>query len=181
MPQSNTPDIQTITTERLILRPFKEEDRATFRHLHGDAAMTARMHRGALDAGQADELFADYRAAFAKDGFGMRAITLKDGDDTMIGECGLWYRENAGGFTIRYMLTRSLWGQGLSGEAARASAAEAFGVLGLKHIHAIAMDGNEHSVRVLKSLGMVKIEDNHRGIAGFGRYLLTPADFRHLG
>ncbi|MEK9754887.1 MAG: GNAT family N-acetyltransferase [Rhodospirillaceae bacterium] len=170
-----------ITTERLLLRPFGEEDRTTFRRIHGDAGLTARMHRGALDAAEANQLFADYQAAFAKDGFGVRAITLKGGDGEMIGECGLWFRETAGGYTLRYMLVRPWWGQGLSGEAARACVAEGFGPLGLKVIHAIAMDGNEHSVRVLKSLGMVKIEDSHRGIAGFGRYVLTPADFRHLG
>jgi len=169
--------MSTLKTERLTLRPFAETDRAAFRALHGDPGLTERMHRGALDAREADELFAGYRAAFDVDGFGMRAITAA-GDDEMIGECGLWFRDSAGGYTLRYMLARPWWGKGLSGEAARACVAEAFGPLGLKTIHAIAMDGNAHSVRVLKSLGMVKIEDDHRGIAGFGRYLLTPADFR---
>ncbi len=174
----------TLETNRLRLRPFGEADHATFRRLHGDAALTARMHRGALNVGEADELFADYRSAFTRDGFGMRAITLldppDDEDDVMIGECGLWYRENAGGYTLRYMLARPWWGSGFSGEAARATVREAFEVLGLKNIYAIAMDGNEHSVRVLKSLGMVKLEGGHRGIAGFGRYMLSPADFRDI-
>jgi len=171
--------MNTLATERLTLRPFRDDDRAAFRALHGDAGLTERMHRGALDHHEADELFAGYRAAFAADGFGMRAVTLS-GSDEMIGECGLWFRDSAGGYTLRYMLARPWWGKGYSGEAARASVGEAFGDLGLKTIHAIAMDGNAHSVRVLKSLGMVKIEDDHRGIAGFGRYLLTPADFRAI-
>ncbi len=167
-------------TDRLTLRPFADGDGAAFRRLHGDPGLTARMHRGALDAVEADALLADYRSAHAANGFGMRAITLADGDDAMIGECGLWHREAAGGYTLRYMLARPSWGQGLSGEAARATVAEAFGRLGLKTIFAVAMDGNEHSVRVLKALGMVKIEDHHMGIRGFGRYALTPADFRHI-
>ena len=48
----------TLSTERLTLRPFKETDFAIFRRLHSDPGMTAKMHRGALDAGEARELFA---------------------------------------------------------------------------------------------------------------------------
>jgi [ribosomal protein S5]-alanine N-acetyltransferase len=171
--------MNTRNTERLILRPFEETDIDTFRRLHSDPGMTAKMHRGSLNAGEARELFAGYRQAFSTDGFGMRAVCWRESGE-MIGECGLWWRETAGGYTVRYMLARNWWGKGLTGEAAGATVSDAFGTINLDTLYAVAMDGNEHSVRALHSLGMTKIEDNHRGITGFGRYRLTRATFRDV-
>lgn len=162
----------TLTTERLLLRPFEDTDLPTFRRLHGDPDLTANMHRGALDAGQSRELFEAYGDAFRRDGFGMRAVCWRASGE-MIGECGLWWRETAGGHTLRYMLFESWWGRGLTGEAARAAVGEAFGRLAMEQIFAVAMDANVHSVKALLSLGMTKIEDGHRGIVGFGRYRLS--------
>jgi len=167
----------TLSTERLTLRPFKETDFAIFRRLHSDPGMTAKMHRGALDAGEARELFAGYRKAFTTDKFGMRAVCWRESGE-MIGECGLWWRETAGGYTVRYMLSRNWWGKGLTGEAAHATVSDAFGALNLDTLYAVAMNDNAHSVRALLSLGMTKIEENHRDIAGFGRYRLLRATFR---
>ena len=167
---------RTLTTGRLTLRPFKETDFETFHQLHGDAGLTASMHRGALDAAESHELFDAYRNAFEADGFGMRAVCWQQTGE-MIGECGLWMRETAGGYTLRYMLFEGWWGQGLTGEAARATVRQAFGMLALRELFAVAMDGNVHSVKALRSLGMEKVERDHRGIAGFGRYRLAHTDF----
>jgi len=164
-----------LQTEHLILRPFEESDFEWFERLHGDVEMTAKMHRGALGPAEARELFDAYRDAFRRDGFGVRAVTARDTGEA-VGECGLWMREDAGGYTLRYMLARDWWGRGLTGEAARATVIEAFGRLGMARIHAIAMDENVHSVKALLRLGMVKIEANHRGIPGFGRYRLDRED-----
>ena len=164
-----------LETENLILRPFVEGDFEWFERLHGDVDLTAMMHRGALGRGQARELFDGYRDAFQRDGFGVRAVIWRETGEA-IGECGLWMREDAGGYTLRYMLARDWWGRGLTGEAARATVAEAFGPLGMDLIHAIAMDRNVHSVKALLRLGMVKVEENHRGIPGFGRYALARKD-----
>ncbi|MBT6095803.1 MAG: GNAT family N-acetyltransferase [Rhodospirillaceae bacterium] len=172
--------MKTLNTVRLALRPLSDADLPTFARLHGDPEMTARMHRGALGADEADELFCDYQQAFAANGFGMRAVCWRETDE-MIGECGLWMRESAGGYTLRYMLFQNWWGQGLTGEAARASVSEAFGAIGLDALYAVAMDGNQHSVKALLRLGMIKVEDDHRGISGFGRYQLTAETFRRPG
>lgn len=171
--------MNTLTSARLTLRPFTEADGGFFRHLHGDPGLTAKMHRGALNGAEADELLGDYMRAFDEQGFGMRAVCWTETGE-VVGECGLWHRESAGGYTLRYMLGRTWWGRGLTGEAARAVVGEAFSALGLKAIGAVAMDGNEHSVRVLKALGMIKVESDHRGIPGFGRYRLAADDFRPL-
>ncbi len=169
--------MSTLWTQNLVMRPLTDDDFDSFTRLHGDPYMTAKMHRGALDVLEARELFAAYRKAFATDGFGMRAVCWHESGE-MIGECGLWMRESAGGYTLRYMLFRNWWGKGLTGEAARASVSEAFGAIGLDALYAVAMDGNAHSVKALLRLGMAKIEDGHRGIPGFGRYQLSAQAFQ---
>ncbi len=69
---------------------------------------------------------------------------------------------------LGYALARSVWGQGLATEAARAALAYGFESLGLVRIFAYAVSTNAASLRVLEKLGMKRegLLRRHRLIRG---------------
>jgi len=168
-----------LTTERLTLRPYSEADFEAFAKMHGDPLLKANTHAKAMNRLQARDLFEGYLAAYAKDGFGMLNMRLADGD-LDIGECGLWHREDAGGYTLRYTIRKEHWNLGYSIEAVRAVLGDAFDTQGLDRIQAIAMNHNIRSVKVLERAGFLKTENAFRGVKGFLRFELTRVRWQHV-
>ena len=165
-----------LNTERLILRPFIEPDFEVFAQMHSDPKLKANTHARPLNRLQARDLFDGYTRAFEKDGFGMMSIRRRD-DDTVIGECGVWYRPDAAAYTLRYTVKSAHWGHGYSLEAVRAVLADVFGEHDLKSVQAIAMHHNARSVRVLERVGFCQISESFRNVPGFLRFLLTDKDW----
>jgi RimJ/RimL family protein N-acetyltransferase len=172
--------MQTLLTERLRLRPYQETDFDPFAKLHGDPVLKANTHAKAMNRLQARELFDGYRAAFATSGFGMMSVRHRE-TDADIGECGLWYREDADAYTLRYTLQAAHWGNGYSLEAVRAVLADAFDAHAFNFIRAIAMHHNQRSVRVLERAGFRQIGNAFRGVKGFLCFELTLQDWKVSG
>ena len=161
-----------IETPRLVLRPYSEQDDAAdFIRMHGDAALSAHTHAKALPHAASRELLHGYQRAFAADGFGMYRIGLRP-EGGFAGECGLWHRADAGGYTLRYMIERKHWSLGYSFEAVEAVLAQAFEIGGVTELFAIAMQENERSTRILLKAGFRVVEASFRGIDGFLRFEL---------
>lgn len=169
----------TMTTERLTLRPYTESDFEAFAKMHSDPLLKTNTHAKALNRLQARDLFDGYRAAFGRDGFGMLSIRLTEGD-LDVGECGLWYREDAGGYTLRYTIRKEHWNFGYSLEAVRAVLSDAFANQGLERVQAIAMSHNVRSVKVLERAGFIQTENHFRGVQGFLRFELTHTRWLHM-
>lgn len=170
----------TIKTERLRLRPYNEADFEAFAKMHGDPLLKANTHAKAMNRLQALDLFDGYRAAYTRDGFGMLNMRLIDGDHD-VGECGLWYREDAGGHTLRYTIRKEHWNVGYSIEAVRAVLGDAFDTQGLERIQAIAMNHNIRSVKVLERAGFLQTDNRFRDVQGFLRFELTRTRWQHVG
>jgi len=168
-----------LTTPRLTLRPYTETDFEAFAKMHSDPLLKANTHAKAMNRLQARDLFDGYLSAYAKDGFGMLNIRLSDGD-LDVGECGLWYREDAGGYTLRYTIRKEHWNLGYSIEAVRAVLADAFDVQALDRVQAIAMNHNIRSVKVLERAGFMQTEHHFRDVTGFLRFELTRVRWQHL-
>lgn len=166
-----------LLTERLRLRPYKQTDFEAFAKMHGDPLLKANTHAKPMNRPQARDLFDGYIAAYAHDGFGMLNMRLRD-TDADVGECGLWYRDDADGYTLRYTIRKEHWNLAYSIEAVRAVLADAFEVHGLERIQAIAMKHNERSLRVLLKVGFVQIEDSFRDVPGFLRFSLDADQWR---
>jgi len=164
--------MMTLKTERLLLRPYAADEFEGFAKMHGDPLLKANTHSQPMNRLLARDLFDGYRAAFAKDGFGMLNIRLLT-DDADVGECGLWYRDDAGGYTLRYTLRKEHWNHGYSIEAVEVVLANAFSVHALDRIQAIAMNHNVRSIKVLERAGFLQTENAFRDIAGFFRFELT--------
>jgi len=162
----------SLTTERLTLRPYQETDFEAFAKMHADPLLKANTHAKAMNRLQARDLFDGYLTAFNKDGFGMLNMRRTE-DDADVGECGLWYREDAGGYTLRYTIRKEHWNLGYSIEAVRAVLADAFENQGLDHVQAIAMNHNVRSVKVLQRAGFIQTANNFRDVLGFLRFDLT--------
>lgn len=170
--------MQRLNTERLVLRPYQETDFNAFSKMHGDPVLKANTHAKPMNRLQARDLFEGYTNAYNRDGFGMWNVRRRETDD-YAGECGLWYRNELDGYSLRYIVQKNYWNQGFSLEAVRAVLADAFDHHGLDCIHAIAMHHNVRSVRVLERAGFSQVSDDFRGVAGFNRYALTSEDWAH--
>ena len=164
--------MKRLQTERLVLRPYTETDFNAFSKMHSDPVLKANTHAKPMNRLQARNLFEGYNEAFSKDGFGMWNVRRRD-DDQYAGECGLWYRTELEGYSLRYILQKAQWNQGFSIEAVRAVLADSFTQHGLECVHAIAMRHNNRSVRVLERVGFKQVSDDFRNVLGFNRYKLT--------
>ena len=165
-------------TERLYLRPYQADDFEAFSKMHGDPLLKANTHARPMNRLQARDLFDGYLTVYEKDGFGMLNMRLNDGDADL-GECGLWYRDDVGGYTLRYTIRKEHWNHAYSIEAVRAVLADAFDNQGLALVQAIAMSHNERSIKVLEKAGFQQTETAFRDVAGFYRFALTKTRWSH--
>jgi len=92
------------------------------------------------------------RASYAKNGYGLWRVALKDGD-VPIGICGLVRREGLGGPDLGFAFLERYWGKGFAVESAAAVLDHARGGLGLKRLLAITALDNAGSIAVLGKLG----------------------------
>ncbi len=149
-----------IRTARLVLRPWREEDRAPFAALNADPAVR-RWFPSTLSRAESDASFDRLQAHVAEHGFGFWAAEVP-GEAPFVGFVGLQHVGFEAPFTpaveIGWRLARAFWGRGLATEAARASLAHAFGPLGLDEVVAFTVPGNAPSRRVMTRIGMLHDE-----------------------
>ncbi len=147
-----------LVTERLILREMMPEDGPGVFAIRGDYEVTkynGGMNYTRLD--QAEALIASIRDAY-RDRRSVRwGITLKGGDDRVIGMCGYnyWIRSDYRG-SIGYDLARAYWGRGYMTEAIRAILAFGFEAMALNRVEADASSPNVASIRVLEKVGFLR-------------------------
>lgn len=143
-------------TERLVLRPFAERDRAPFVAMHADPEVMAWL-LGPLDAAEAERRFDTWRVAAARQGYGIWAVEERT-SRAFLGVVGLAPVTFDAPFVpaveVLWRFARAAWGQGYATEAARDALAVGFGPLGLPRIVSFTTPGNERSWRVMERLGM---------------------------
>ena len=159
-----------IETERLILRPWRESDRAPFRAMTASVAVM-EYFGGGQSAEQSDAAIARYEKSQAEHGHCIWAIERK-ADGAFIGLCGLKLgdedRPIAGKIEIGWRLAEHFWRQGYGLEAARAALDWGFANLPATRIYAITATANERSWRLMERLGMRRAETldfEHRDFA----------------
>lgn len=147
-----------IETARLILRPWRDADRAPY------AAMMADPEVGywlgaTLSEEQANAQIDRFLTGSAGRGAGFLAIERR-GDGTFLGAAGLLEVSVnlplAGEVEIGWRLARAGWGVGYATEAARALLAEGFEHLGIPNIIAFTAESNARSRAVMERLAFVR-------------------------
>jgi RimJ/RimL family protein N-acetyltransferase len=153
----------TLETERLVLRPWREQDAGSLYRFAEDPEIKAVEGLGHASRTVQDSLRAIREVLMADESY---AITIKGGypHDEAVGAIAL--RHDLAGIefgedevSIGYWLARPFWGKGYVPEAARELIRHAFEDLRAKAVWAGVFDGNERSERVLKKLGMRRQRD----------------------
>ena len=164
--------MRKIITERLIMRPFDAADINFLIHLKGSPTNMAGTTVGPIDATQATIQLNHYRQQWKDLGLGMWSLTHKASGE-FVGECGYVKRPDLDDFSLRYTLSDSWWGQGLTPEAVQAALHYGLNNAYLKEVSALALASNERSCRILETSGMSVVDNNFGGRSNFRRYQLT--------
>ena len=146
-----------IETERLIIRKWRDADKAPFAALNADPRVMEFMP-SALTRAQSDGLADRFAAAFDVDGVSFYALEER-ATGTFVGAAGLFHVANlpcAPSVEIGWRLRQESWGLGYASEAARACLAHGFGALGFPEIVAFTAIPNLRSRRVMERIGMVR-------------------------
>lgn len=145
-----------LKTERLLLRPWCDEDLAPFAAMNADPE-GMRYFPATLSHAESDALAGRILEGFAARGFGNWAVEVP-GVTPFVGFVGLSVPRFEAPFMpcveIGWRLARACWGKGYATEAARAALAFGFGNLKLPEIVSFTVVANLPSRRVMERLGM---------------------------
>ena len=149
--------VVTLRTERLLLRPWRDSDRAPFAAMNADPKVME--HFPALSTREESNAAVDRIVARMKQqGFGLWAVEVP-GLAEFVGFIGLGRADAILGFPaveIGWRLAAQHWGRGYATEGARASLAHAFDDLDLDEVVSFATTRNERSRHVMEKIGMTR-------------------------
>ena len=145
----------TLTTERLVLRPFVVEDAAEVTRLVSDRriADTTLNIPHPYDEGMAEAWIGTHAEVAERDEGLTLAVTDK-ATDALIGAVGLSIARAHRRGELGYWVAVGQWGRGYATEASRAMLEHAFGPLDLSRVVAHCLTRNAGSWRVMEKLGM---------------------------
>jgi RimJ/RimL family protein N-acetyltransferase len=143
-----------LTTTRLLLRAFREDDLPVYAALNADPEV-AQYLGGPISSAESDEIADWAQALHSAEGIGLLAVERRS-DNVFLGMCGLhhlyeWYPDD---IEVGWRLAREHWGHGYATEAAGAWLAHAFTVLDLPRVISVTDEPNTRSIAVMRRLGM---------------------------
>ncbi len=155
----NTPKYpESLVTDRLVLRPWRIEDRAAFAAMNRDPRVT-RFLPTPITEEKSNALVERFVAYREEHGYGPWAVEVRGGAP-FIGVLDLIAVGFEAPFTpaieIGWRLNADHWNLGYATEAARAALAFAFETLGLDEVVAFTVPANLPSRRVMEKIGMVR-------------------------
>lgn len=150
------PLIPTLSTERLILRPWRDSDLAPFAALNADPEVMEHFP-ATLSREESDAVAQRVRDFMADQGFGWWAVEIP-GEAPFIGFIGLWRPAFQAHFTpcveVGWRLAKAWWGRGYATEGAREALRFGFQDLDLAEIVSFTAVPNGRSQAVMRRLGM---------------------------
>ncbi|MBP3441014.1 MAG: GNAT family N-acetyltransferase [Tidjanibacter sp.] len=153
----------TLTTPRLLLRPWREEDADTlFRWAQNPAVGPIAgwpAHRSPEESREIIRTVFSapetYAIVLREEMIPIGAIAIKSGEGLSPSLRG------TGDAELGYWLAEEYWGRGLMTEAARAIIERAFGTLGYRRLWCGYYEGNERSRRVMEKCGFKPHHTEH--------------------
>ncbi|MBS0470153.1 MAG: GNAT family N-acetyltransferase [Proteobacteria bacterium] len=148
-----------IETARLILSPWREEDRDDLAAMVADP-QTMVDYPAPQDRRESDVRFERYSRTFERVGYTRWCLRLRVTGE-FVGYCGIQPLEAehpiGEGPEIGWRLRRVHWGKGLASEAARASLADGFGRCGMTHVFSYTTTQNLRSQAVMQRIGLDRV------------------------
>ena len=145
-----------IETERLILRPWRDADRAPFIAMSANPAVMETLG-GVLSETEALGYIERSEKGIRWFGYGRWAVERRE-DGAFIGAVGLmpiyWRLPLPAGFEMGWRLVRDAWGHGFASEAAAAAIGHGFERGGLTEVFAFTSLPNLRSQAVMERIGM---------------------------
>jgi len=150
--------IPTIKTERLVLRPFSEEDVGSLYEILEHRDML-RYFPGSqtISIERVQKLISRQLLHWDEHDFGWWAVQTVE-THALVGWSGLTYLPETDEIEIAYLVSKPYWGIGLATEASRVGINYGFEKLGLDLIVGIVHPENLASQRVLEKLGLHFVE-----------------------
>ena len=140
-----------LRTERLLLRRWRDQDRAPFAAMNADPVVMEHFPT-TLTRDQSDAILDRVEAQFVEHGYGLWAVEV---GGRLAGFTGLAWQHGlpfSPALEVGWRLAADCWGRGYATEAARAALA-----VGLRHepsIVSMTARRNERSWRVMERLGL---------------------------
>ncbi len=151
--------MERLETERLILRPWRDEDLAPFAAMNADPRVM-EYFPACYDRARSDAGAAAIRQRCSRDGYGLYAVEVKGGPG-FAGFIGFAPVELEVSFApaveIGWRLAVSCWGIGYATEGALACVDQG-GRLGFEEIVSFTSAGNLRSRAVMERIGMTRAE-----------------------
>ena len=156
---SYSESLPSLTTARLVLRPFVDADFDALRAIESDPEILRFRSRPVISPAMTRERLHEYVTARhdpARTRFPF-AITLRV-DGALIGDCGLTLlADEIGGAFLWYSVNQQYWRNGYATEAAAIVLNFGLANLRLSHIEARCHQDNRASMRVLEKIGMERV------------------------
>jgi ribosomal-protein-alanine N-acetyltransferase len=147
---------QTLPTERLVLRRWRDSDHEPFAALNADPEVMEHF-RAPLSRADSDAMVRAIEARFDELGYGLWAVEVTATGE-FIGFTGLSVPRFTAHFTpaveVGWRLARSAWGHGYASEAATRALEFGFDDVGLPEIVSFTAAGNVRSRAVMRRIGM---------------------------
>jgi len=145
----------TLRTERLVLRPWRDDDLEPFARMTADPRVQEHFP-GPMERAASDALAERIRRQMGEWGFGLWAVEAPG--LPFAGYVGLSVPAFEAHFTpcveVGWRLAVAAWGRGYATEGARAALGHGFGPLGLEEVVSFTVPANRRSRRVMEKLGM---------------------------
>ena len=159
----------TLTTDRLVLRPFTPADALRVRDLagHPDIAATTLRIPHPYELHHGEKWIGEHAAAF-DEGRGLDLAVTVGGDLAGAMSIGIDAANERG--ELGYWIGRPYWGRGYATEAAAGIVRYGFEALGLNRVTAHHFARNPASGRVMEKIGMTREGEFRRHLLHRGRY-----------
>ena len=147
-----------VETERLLLREWRESDKAPYAALNGDPEVMEHFP-STLTPEQSDEMVERMRTTWEQRGYGLWAVEVK-ATGTFIGFIGLsspgWEAHFTPAVEVGWRLAKEAWGHGYAPEGALAALDFGFANVDLPRdeIVSFTTEGNTKSRRVMEKIGL---------------------------
>lgn len=172
-------EIPTLTTSRLILRPFTEHDAGALYRVLSEPEILRYFPgpAGAPSQERVERFILGQLRHWEEHGFGWWAVVPLP-DEGVAGWNGLQYLPETDEIEVGFLLSHAYWNRGLTTEGAWASLEFGFERLGLNQVVAIVHPENLASRRVIEKLGMsLTVQTEYFGMAAC-RYAIEAHSFK---